>query len=48
MDIANLSRDGRLVDLSTTEFQLLSCFVRHPNRALSYGRILQSDFSIKP
>jgi two-component system KDP operon response regulator KdpE len=33
---------GRPVALSQTEFKLLSCFVSHPNRALSYAEILQS------
>jgi two-component system response regulator MtrA len=37
-----VTRDGGLVILSDTEFKLLSCFVRHPNHALTYGAILQS------
>jgi len=37
-----VTRDGKPVDLSNTEFKLLSCFVRHPNRALTYLEILQS------
>jgi DNA-binding response OmpR family regulator len=37
-----VTREGRPVTLSDTEFKLLSCFVRHPNRALTYGEILQS------
>src|SRR5258708_2127763 len=37
-----VTREGRPIALSNTEFQLLSCFVRHPNRALTYGDILQS------
>jgi DNA-binding response OmpR family regulator len=35
-------RDGGLITLSDTEFKLLSCFVRHPNWALTYLEILQS------
>lgn len=44
VDIHNqlLTRAGRPVDLTDTEFRLLSCFVRYPNRALTYGDILQS------
>ena len=37
-----VTRNGVPVPLSDTEFKLLSCFVRHPNRALTYGEILQS------
>jgi DNA-binding response OmpR family regulator len=37
-----VARDGKPVDLSNTEFKLLSCFVRHPNRTLTYLAILQS------
>jgi len=37
-----VTRAGMPVDLSHTEFKLLSCFVRHPNLALSHGEILHS------
>jgi two-component system phosphate regulon response regulator PhoB len=37
-----VTREGKPVDLSNTEFKLLSCFVRHPDRALTYLDILQS------
>ena len=35
-------RRGEVLSLSNTEFKLLSCFVRHPNRALTFGSLLQS------
>jgi DNA-binding response OmpR family regulator len=35
-------RSGKPVTLSNIEFKLLSCFVRHPNRALTYSDLLQS------
>jgi DNA-binding response OmpR family regulator len=35
-------RGGVPLNLTSTEFKLLSCFVRHPNRALGYSEILQS------
>jgi DNA-binding response OmpR family regulator len=37
-----VTRQGQPVPLSGTEFKLLSCFVRHPNRALTFGDILLS------
>jgi len=37
-----VARNGELVELSNTEFKLLSCFVRHPNCTLTYLDILQS------
>jgi DNA-binding response OmpR family regulator len=36
-----VTREGNPIGLSNTEFKLLSCFVRHPNQALSYAEILQ-------
>jgi len=36
-----VTRLGATVDLNYTEFKLLSCFVAHPNQALSYGQLLQ-------
>jgi two-component system, OmpR family, KDP operon response regulator KdpE len=35
-----VTRDGRPVHLTDTEFKLLSCFVRKPNRVLSYDELL--------
>jgi DNA-binding response OmpR family regulator len=35
-----VARDGRPVHLTDTEFKLLSCFVRKPNRVLSYDELL--------
>jgi two-component system KDP operon response regulator KdpE len=35
-----VARDGRPVHLTDTEFKLLSCFVRQPNRALTYDELL--------
>jgi len=37
-----VARNGEPVELSNTEFKLLSCFVRHPNCTLTYLDILQS------
>jgi DNA-binding response OmpR family regulator len=37
-----VTRAGMGIDLTHTEFKLLSCFVRHPNHALTHGEILQS------
>jgi two-component system KDP operon response regulator KdpE len=37
-----VTRAGMPIELTQTEFKLLSYFVRHPNRALSHGVILQS------
>jgi len=35
-----VTRLGSAVDLNYTEFKLLSCFVTHPDQALSYGQLL--------
>ncbi len=35
-----VTRDGRPVHLTDTEFKLLSCFVRKPNRVLTYDELL--------
>ena len=35
-----VSRDGRPVHLTDTEFKLLCCFVRKPNRVLTYDELL--------
>ncbi len=37
-----VTRAGIRIELTHTEFKLLSCFVRHPNHALSHSEILQS------
>jgi DNA-binding response OmpR family regulator len=37
-----VTKAGVHIDLTHTEFKLLSCFVRHPNHALSHSDILQS------
>jgi DNA-binding response OmpR family regulator len=37
-----VTRAGERIELTHTEFKLLSCFVRHPNHALSHSHILQS------
>jgi two-component system KDP operon response regulator KdpE len=37
-----ITRAGERIELTHTEFKLLSCFVRHPNHALSHSDILQS------
>jgi DNA-binding response OmpR family regulator len=37
-----VTKAGMPIDLTHTEFKLLSCFVRHPNHALSHMVILQS------
>jgi two-component system KDP operon response regulator KdpE len=35
-----VARDGRPVHLTDTEFKLLSCFLRRPNRVLTYDELL--------
>ena len=35
-----VTRDGRPVHLTDTEFKLLGCFVRKPNRVLTYDELL--------
>jgi two-component system response regulator MtrA len=37
-----ITRNGKPVPLSNTEFKMLACFVRHPNCALTYSDLLQS------
>jgi two-component system KDP operon response regulator KdpE len=37
-----ITRAGMRIELTHTEFKLLSCFVRHPNHALTHSEILQS------
>jgi DNA-binding response OmpR family regulator len=37
-----VTRAGNAIDLTETEFNLLSCFVRHQNQALSYTSLLES------
>ncbi len=35
-----VTKDGQPVHLTDTEFKLLSCFVRHPSRVLTYEELL--------
>jgi two-component system KDP operon response regulator KdpE len=37
-----VSKDGQPVHLTDTEFKLLSCFLRRPNRVLGYEQLLTS------
>ena len=42
LEAQHVTKAGKHVRLTKTEFKLLTCFVRHPNRALSHNEIVQS------